>query len=335
MERSSKPVSRVTGHLKNDLILNRQLVQEIALSISRLIHSDLPTVPYNVAMANLFEVYHKELIQSDRDPKTIDRYWQIATHYQTWLGDREPSVATAKQFLTYLREQGYQPRSVILYYHALRPLFEFIGQPLKLKLRRPKTLPPYHDRGDIEALIRQAEKGLYHETERQRKRNTALILTLAYTGMRKSELLNLLVGDVDFNRRVIIIRQRDDFNTKNREDRVIPIAERLVVPLREQCAGKAMQHRVFYGLNARSVYRIVTGLARAAGIDGFHPHSLRHYFATQLVERKVNLRSVQQLLGHRDLNTTALYLDVSAEHLRAAVDQLDSSPVPQHLSPIG
>ena len=66
MEGSSKPVSRVTGHLKNNLILNRQLVQEIAFSISRLTHSDSPTVPYNVAMANLFEVYHKELIQSDR-----------------------------------------------------------------------------------------------------------------------------------------------------------------------------------------------------------------------------------------------------------------------------
>ena len=155
VNRSSKPVSRVPGYSRNDLILNQRLVQEIALSISRLVHSDLPTVPYNVAMTDFFEVYHKELIQSDRDPKTIDRYWQIVTSYRNWLGHREISVATAKQFLAYLREQGYQPRSVILYYHALRLLFEFIGQPLKLKLRKPRTLPLYHDRGDIEALIGQ------------------------------------------------------------------------------------------------------------------------------------------------------------------------------------
>jgi len=142
-------------------------------------------------MADLFKAYHEELIQSDRYPKNIDRYWQIATHYQTWLGDRELSVATAKQFLAHLREQGNQPSSVILYYHALRLLFEFIGQPLKLKLRKPETLPPYHDQGDIEELIRQAEKGLYHETRQQKKRNTALVLTLAYTGIRRSELLGL------------------------------------------------------------------------------------------------------------------------------------------------
>ncbi|MBU2535494.1 MAG: tyrosine-type recombinase/integrase [Chloroflexota bacterium] len=278
-------------------------------------------------MTNLFEVYHKELSESDRDPKTIDRYWGVAIRYQTWLGDREVNVQTAKQFLAHLREQGYQPRSVILYYHALRPFFEFIRQPLKLRLRKPETLPPYYDPGDFEGLVAQARKGLYHQTAAQKRRNEALLLTFAYTGLRKSELLELQVCDLDFNRQCILVRLG-----KGRRQRVIPMSERIVIPLRQQCAGKTAQQKVFNGLNGRSVYRIVTGLAKAAGLDGFHPHSLRHFFATQLLEKGANLREVQLLLGHRDLTTTAVYLDVTAEHLRAAVVRLDSSEMPLHLS---
>ncbi|MBA7629260.1 Tyrosine recombinase XerC [subsurface metagenome] len=299
------------------------------MSISRLVHNDLPTVHYNVAMTDLFEVYHKELAESDRDPKTIDRYWDILNRYRAWLGDGEVGIVTAKQFLAYLREKGYQPKSIILYYHALRPFFEFINQPLKLRLRKPETLPPYYDPGDVEGLVTQARRGLYHQTAAQKRRNEALLLTLAYTGLRKGELLELLISDLDFNRQCILVRLG-----KGRRQRVIPMAERIVIPLRGQCAGKTAQQKVFDGLNARSVYRIITGLAKAAGLNGFHPHSLRHFFATRLLEKGANLREVQLLLGHRDLNTTAIYLDVTAEHLRSAVGRLDNFPAPLRQSAI-
>ena len=274
-------------------------------------------------MANPFEAYHKELVESDRDPKTIARYWQIVASYQKWLEDRQPDVPTTKEFLAHLRDKGYRPKSILLYYHALRLFLEFIGLSLKLKLRKPKVLPPYHDRGDVEALIRQAECGLYHHTEKLKQRNKALILTLAYTGIRRGELLGLLVGDIDFNRYIILVRQG-----KGQKDRVIPMAERLVVPLHDQCAGKLSQERVFPRLNASGVWRIVTSLAKACGLEGFHPHSLRHYFATQLLEKGANLRDVQLLLGHESLETTSVYLDVSAQHLQKAIGLLDTAPLP-------
>jgi len=287
-------------------------------------------------MANPFETYYKELNQSDRDPKTIARYWQVITKYQQWLGNRQPDVATAKEFLAHLRDKGYRPKSILLYYHALRLFLEFIGQPLKLKLRKPKVLPPYYDRGDVEGLIAQAGKGLYHQTEKQKQRNKTLILTLAYTGMRRSEILRLLIGDIDFNRYTILIRQG-----KGGKDRVIPMASRIVIPLRNQCAGKLAQDRVFDGLNDASVWRIITSLARAYHLEGFHPHSLRHFFATQLVEKGANLRDVEMLLGHESLETTSIYLDISAQNLRACVDLLDrecsayqQSSVHQNTTPI-
>ena len=82
-------------------------------------------------------------------------------------------------------------------------------------------------------MVKMAELGLYHQTKAQNERNTALILTLGYNGMRKSELINLCVDSLDFNHRLIFIK-----NGKNMKDRTIPMAERLVTPLGKQCEGK-------------------------------------------------------------------------------------------------
>ncbi|MGP8080699.1 MAG: tyrosine-type recombinase/integrase [Dehalococcoidales bacterium] len=273
----------------------------------------------------MFEEYHRELLQSDRDSKTIARYWEIVTTYCKWLDGRDPDVSSAKEYLSHLRETGYKPNSILLHYHALRLYFEFIGLSLKVKLRKPRVLPQYHDRGDFEAMVKRAELGLYHQTKQQKERNSTLILTLGYTGMRKSELLNLRVDNLDFNHRLIFIKQG-----KNMKDRTIPMAERIAVPLLKQCDGKLRGDRVFKGLNARSVYRIVTKLARACGLENLHPHSLRHYFATRLIESDVDLVTAAQLLGHSDLNTTALYRDVIPRHLFDAVSRLDN---PQYLGP--
>jgi len=98
---------------------------------------------------------------------------------------------------------------------------------LKLKLRKPRELPSYYDQGDIEALVAQAAVGLYHHKQWQKEKNRALILTFAYTGLRRQELLNLIVADIDFEQRLLLVRQ-----VKGRKDRRIPLAERLVVPLR-------------------------------------------------------------------------------------------------------
>lgn len=316
ISRSSKPVSRVTGLFYSQILA---FAQKVTFS---LVHS-LPvgTCYHRFDMPNVYELYHNELIQSDRDPKTVTRYWQVITAYRNWLDKQQPDIASAKEFIAYLRDKGYASKSLLLYYHALRLFFEFINLPLKMKLRKPETLPCYHDRGDFEALVRQAEEGLYHQTRQQRRRNKNLILVMGYTGVRKSELLNLAASDIDFNNRRVLVRQG-----KGRKDRVIPMADRIVVPLREQCADKAGKEKVFNGLNSRSVYRIITKLARSAGLENFHPHSLRHWFAMQLVERGVDLRSIQKLLGHQSLETTAMYVDVVAKHLRSAINALDTAP---------
>lgn len=328
--------TRLTG-LLDSAQLNSDQIEAIAASLYSRIRQNLPTgtsktrnsdflhtrnVILSFEMADKFELFRKELANSDRDPKTIERYQQILKTYQKWLDKGELTSATIKEFLAYLRNKGYKPNSVLLYYHGLKLFFEFLGLPLKIKLRKERKLPIYHDQGDVEALVRQAEIGLYHQTDEQKRRNKNLILVFAYTGMRKGEILNLIVDDIDFNRRVLAIRQG-----KGRKDRNIPIANRIIVPLREQCTGKSSKERLFDHLDARSAYRIVTGLSKACGLDGFHPHSLRHYFGTRLSEMGADLRDIQELMGHESIETTAIYLDVSSRHLRETVNLLDAPTV--------
>ncbi|MBI2858291.1 MAG: tyrosine-type recombinase/integrase [Chloroflexi bacterium] len=296
------------------------MAEAIASSVySHFVRDALQRDGYNLfKMPDPFEAYHKELVQSDRDPKTISRYWQIIESYRKWLGGRQPGTATAKEFLAHLRDTGYSGKSIALYYHSIRLFAQFVGEPLKLKLRKSKVLPPYYDRADVETLIAYAAKQKCR-SEKKRKRDHNLMITLAYTGMRRGESIGLLVEDIDFNRRCLRVRG------KGQKERVIPMADKIVIPLREQCEGKLAQDRVFDHLNASGVWKIVTKMAKACGLQGFHTHSFRHFFATQLLERGANLRNVQLLMGHEDLNTTALYLSTTAQNLQSTVALLDGA----------
>jgi integrase/recombinase XerD len=270
-------------------------------------------------MADVFSAYRKHLDLCDLAPKTKARYWEVVNNYHKWLVHRRPDATTAQEYLAYLCSKGYRPRSILLYYHALRLFLSFRGIQLNLKLRKPRELPPYHSRAEIEKLIAQAEIGLYHQKLWQKQRNKAIILTFVSTGVRRSELRNLDASDINFEQRLIFVKQG-----KGQKDRAIPMSERLIVPLQSQCNGKANQEKVF-NLNDASIYRIITKLAKACGLKGVHPHTLRHYFATRLVEAGVNIRVIQELLGHADLSTTAIYLDVSPMHLKSAIDALDNN----------
>ncbi len=273
----------------------------------------------NIQYMDVFHAFLAELNRRDVAPKTRERYSQVASLYRVWLDENSRNLdhISAADFLADLRNRNYAPRTVLLYYHALQLLFTFIGSPLKLKLRKPKTLPVCPEKADIEALIRQAEIGLRSHTPALKKRNVAMITFMAYTGARRSEVVGLRVCDVDFSRRLISL------HGKGQKDRMIPMHDRIIYPLRQMCAGKAAGQSVF-GVSEQVLYRAVRGLSRRVGLHGFHPHSTRHYFASRLLEKGADIRAVQELLGHEDLNTTAVYLSVTARRLESAVANLDA-----------
>lgn len=141
-----------------------------------------------------------------------------------------------------------------------------------------------------------------------------MIFTLMYaTGLRVSEALNLVPADVDSKRMVVRVRQG-----KGKKDRYVPLTQSLLGSLREYWKAYRPETWLFPGviagrpLNRSSVERLCPTLRKKAGINKpVTPHTMRHSFATHLLEAGTDLRTIQLLLGHRSLNSTGIYLHVA------------------------
>jgi site-specific recombinase XerD len=158
-----------------------------------------------------------------------------------------------------------------------------------------------------------------------------LLMALYATGLRRAELARLKVSDVDSKRMVIHVR-----GGKGRKDRDVMLSPKLLEALREHWRGL---HRkpsawLFPGnrwhtgdtpIDTKVVWNACKEAAQRAGLQkDVHPHTLRHCFATHLLEAGADLRTIQILLGHRDLKETTIYLHLSQRHLHATASPLDS-----------
>jgi site-specific recombinase XerD len=190
--------------------------------------------------------------------------------------------------------------------------------------RFEKRLPVVLSQTEVAALL-QAVKNLKHRT---------LLTTIYATGLRVSEVTNLVVGDIDSSRMIIQVRQG-----KGRKDRFVMLSPNLLTLLREYWRVYQPRHWLFPGqnrsrpINNATAYRICQQAAAAAKLcKSISPHTLRHSFATHLLEAGTDLRTIQLLLGHRNLKTTAVYLHVSTVALRSTISPLDllgtSEPAP-------
>ncbi len=145
-----------------------------------------------------------------------------------------------------------------------------------------------------------------------------IVITALNTGMRKSEILNLQWRDVDLDRRTITIRK-----TKNNEIRIVPINELLLgilSKLRSHITGEYVFTR--YGKPVRDIRTAFDNALKRAGIKNFRFHDLRHTFASHLVMDGAHLRTVQQLLGHKDIKMTMRYSHLSKDFVQEAVENL-------------
>ncbi len=286
---------------------------------------DCPTgAQYRQGMESPFDTYKRTLRRRQYDPKTLERYLCVLDRYRRFCGERYPTEDTGLDFLLDLKAQGYVRSSIRLYKAVIAPFHRTMGDELDIRLPKQKSLPEYWSPADQERVIVQAERGVGHwtHTPAVRERNHDMCVTLAFTGVRRQELLDLRVRDVDFNGRMVHVR-----GGKGGRDRSIPMINRVVIALRRRCKGKAGTAKVFEGMTPRSVHRQVTTLARHAGLDTFHPHSFRHGLATRLLEQGANLKEVQEVLGHESLETTSLYLALTPRHLRSAMNLLEGDQV--------
>jgi integrase/recombinase XerD len=158
-----------------------------------------------------------------------------------------------------------------------------------------------------------------------------VLMTLYGTGVRRAELARLQIPDIDSRRMVIHIR-----GGKGRQDRDVMLSPTLLEALRDYWRGlkpKPTQwlfpggrsHTADRPITPKAVYHACQKAAQRAGLQNrVHPHTLRHCFATHLLENGADLRTIQLLLGHHDLKETTIYLHLSRRHLNATASPLDS-----------
>ena len=225
---------------------------------------------------------------------------------------KEVSTKSAESFL--LRSNHLMPRTKARYSTYLRGFLNHFGIPFDIKVKIPRTLPPYVSEADIRKL---------YETIRDKEthkescfRDLTLLDTAVMTGMRRGELADLRIRDLSFETNRVFVRKG-----KGDRDRVIPMHPNLRDNLRILCEGRESHERVFQML-PRSLGMKFHIWAKKAEVP-LHTHSFRHYFATKLVEKGANIRIVQELLGHSNLNTTQVYLSVNPYHLKSAILLLD------------
>jgi len=158
-----------------------------------------------------------------------------------------------------------------------------------------------------------------------------ILMTLYATGVRRAELANLKIADVDSPRMVVHIR-----GGKGRKDRDVMLSPNLLAELRQHYRRLTRRpcewlfpggrwHTADHPIDDKVVWHACREAAQRAGIEKqLHPHTLRHCFATHLLEAGVDLRTIQLLLGHSDLKETSVYLHVSRRHLGAVASPLDA-----------
>ena len=275
-------------------------------------------VPLNSALlvAVLLSDYAQHLLLKDITPSTLAHNKQQLRSFLSWLGDAEISARAAAQYLAELRSRGLKRSTIRSYYYTMKLFLDWQGLTFRQKIKLDQTLPCYHCREDIARLFR-AISGRIDLPPLIRDRDLLIVRTLALTGIRSCELLSLRSRHV---RGEYLFVEKG----KGQKQRTIPLTSKLQLDLAAYIKTcRLSPPDLLFPMTRRDLYSIVKFHTLRAGITDLSPHGLRHYFATSLVERGAGLRQVQELLGHANLTTTAIYLDVTPQHLRNTIDLLE------------
>ncbi len=268
---------------------------------------------------------------------SLEAYQRDLTRYGSYLNGRQQQVTTldraeVPRYLLGLREAGLSPRSVARHLAAIRQFHRFLVREghstddptAHLESPRPwRRLPTVLSSEEVERLL-----ALRAATNPQALRDHAMLEVLYASGLRVSELVGLRLADLDLSVGVVRILGKGD------KERLVPLGEVAVASLRAYLAhGRPrLEKRLAYpyvflgrhgrGLTRQTFWQLLKRYVGAAGITKrVTPHTLRHSFATHLLERGADLRSVQLMLGHADIGTTQIYTHLSRAHLKAIYDK--------------
>jgi integrase/recombinase XerC len=275
--------------------------------------------------------------EKDASPHTLRGYRSDLLEFLTFLGEGESGERSrmrlaqsvdsraVRRYLAHLHARGLEPASVGRKLAALRSWFRFLVRRGALQRnaarevrgpRLPTKLVSFLPIDEATALVEARALG-----GESRARDVAILELLYATGLRVSELAGLDLDDVDRAGRTVRVLG------KGRKERIVPYGEQAARALeaylgpRAEARGPVFANRRGGRLTVRAIHAIVRRCARAAGITRrVSPHTLRHTFATHLLDAGADLRAIQEFLGHSRLSTTQRYTHVGADQLMKVYD---------------
>lgn len=260
-----------------------------------------------------------------RDVGKLVRYLETET-----VTLREVTTDTLRAFAADLFDLGISPRTQARIVSGIKSFFRFmklegyLDSNPSLLLESPalrRHLPEVLRVDEIDAMI-----GAIDMEKAEGQRNRAIMETLYGCGLRVSELINLEISKLYFDEQFIMVHGKGD------KERIVPISPQAIREIKDYLSDRALlpvkrgEENILF-LNRRGhrltrvmIFYIIKQLAEAAGIrKEVSPHTLRHSFATHLLEGGANLRVIQQMLGHEDISTTEIYLHIDRSMLRAEI----------------
>lgn len=266
-------------------------------------------------------------------PNSVDAYRRDLSGYLQFCRNRSDSdAANVQNYLDSLYQAGLAPRSIARHLTTIRNLYDYLlkegrieSDPVRLLLlpRRPSTLPSFLSVDQVELLLNtpalDTPRGI---------RDRAMLQFLYATGVRVSELCSAELASLNLDLGVVRVMG------KGRRERMIPLGSEAAKALDQYLSTarpallKRRSSRFLFvtargtGMTRQGFWKLLKQFGKQAGIwQKLTPHVIRHSFATHLLERGADLRSLQAMLGHVDISTTQIYTHVQRERLRSVLDQ--------------
>ncbi|MGH7651408.1 MAG: tyrosine recombinase XerC [Gemmatimonadaceae bacterium] len=306
-----------------------------------MIKADAPAPPSEFDAVEEFLIHLEK--ERDVSPNTLVAYRRDLDEFVGFLGSyygvREWSWQgidrlTIRGFLAHLTRKKLNKRSIARALSAVRSFYRYLHRTEQVEAnpargvntpKRDKHLPGYLDRAQIELLFQsaglRAQEGRFSDV-----RNSAMLELFYSTGMRLSELRGINRGDID------LLSQQVKVRGKGRKERIIPVGDHAQLALRNyeskrdellRDIGAGGDRTAFFlssrgkRISVRAIQNAVKGfLDKFDESSGLSTHSLRHTFATHLLDAGADLRAVQELLGHASISTTQIYTHTSIERLK-------------------
>jgi tyrosine recombinase XerC len=268
-------------------------------------------------------------IEKNYSKHTILNYSLDLNNFQEFLGEgaiENVDYLCVRKYLALLKEKHYTSRTISRKLSSLRSFFRFLNREGFLKqnpvsaISSPKLdkhLPVFMTEEEVSRLI---EASIPENEAGQRDR--AALEAFYSTGIRISELVGLNIDDVDFISGIVKVRG------KGKKERIVPIGDQALSALRLYIEKRKKQSNIVFlnkngqRITDRGIRKVVKKYILSAGIkQGVSPHTFRHSFATHLLNRGADLRTVQELLGHANLGTTQIYTHLTTDKLKSVYNK--------------